>query len=364
MTRRVHNFSAGPSTLPLPVLKQIQREMLALPGVGMSVLELSHRSAPFVEIVERAEANVRALYGVPDGYRVVFLQGGASLQFSMVALNFLRGQAHPADYVLTGSWAQKAVKEARREGTVRLAWDGTDEHFSRVPAPGELDLDPQAAYVHVTSNETIQGVQFPDTPETGGVPLVCDLSSDVFSRPIPIEKYALIYAGAQKNAGAAGATLVIARDDFLKRAPEGQHAMLDYRLLAEQGSLYNTPPSFAIYTVMLVTQWLLDEVGGLAAVAERNREKADTLYGAIDASGGFYRGHARADSRSRMNVTWRLPNEDLERRFLDGARACDLHELKGHRSVGGVRASIYNAMPLEGVRALAAFMADFQKRNG
>lgn len=364
MTKRVYNFSAGPATLPLSVLEEAQRDLVALPEAGMSVLEMSHRSSWFTEIVERAEANVRKLYDVPEHYQVLFLQGGASLQFSMVAINFLRGSGKPADYILSGSWANKALKEARREGAVNAAWDGSNDGYSRVPTQQELVLDPNAAYVHMTSNETIQGIQFSYTPDTGGVPLICDMSSDFISRPIELERYAMVYAGAQKNAGGAGATVVIIRNDLLQHVPEGQHSMLDYRLLAEKHSLYNTPPSFAIYTVMLVSGWLLNEVGGLAQVDAQNRQKAQLLYDVIDQSEGFYRGHAAADSRSLMNVTWRLADERLQLRFLEQAKACDLYELKGHRSVGGIRASIYNAMPLEGVRALRDFMVDFQQRHG
>jgi phosphoserine aminotransferase len=356
--KRVWNFSAGPGVLPVSVLEEAQRDLIALPGAGMSVLEMSHRSQWFDQILEETEANLRALLSIPSHYRVLFLQGGASLQFSMVAMNFLRGKS--ADYILTGAWGEKAIKEAKREGTVRVIWDGAAGNYSRMPDPNELRFDPGAAYLYFTSNETIQGVQFPYTPETGSVPLICDSSSDFMSRPIPIEKYAMIFAGAQKNAGPAGATLVIIRDDMLERVPDNMHSMLDYRLQAKNNSVYNTPPTFSIYIVMLVTRWLLNKVGGLAKMAEINRQKANLLYEAIDSSNGFYRGHAHPGSRSFMNVTWRLPNEELEAEFAKGAQERDLLELKGHRSVGGMRASIYNAMPLEGVQTLRAYMDEFR----
>lgn len=362
MEKRVYNFAAGPAVLPLPVLEEAQRHLLALPGAGMSVLEVSHRSKWFEEIIETAEANLRQLLSLPDQYHILFLQGGASLQFSMVPMNFLRGSSQSADYVLTGSWSEKARREAQREGAARVAWSGQDEGYVRVPGPTELDLDPNAAYLHFTSNETIQGVEFPREPDTGDVPLVCDASSDFLSRPIPIHRYALIYAGAQKNAGPAGLTIVIIRDDLLERVPENLPTMLDYRVQVKNKSLYNTPPVFAVYITMLVTRWLLDEIGGLDNMAAINRQKAHLLYDAIDRSDGFYRGHAQPDSRSLMNVTWRLPTEELEKEFVKQAQARGLYELKGHRSVGGLRASIYNAMPVDGVQALCDFMIEFQKQ--
>lgn len=359
--KRVWNFSAGPGVLPVSVLEEAQRNLLALPGASMSVLEMSHRSKWFDSILEETESNLRTLLNIPRHYRVLFLQGGASMQFSMVPMNFLRGGS--ADYLLTGSWGEKAIKEAKREGAVRVVWDGTEDNFSRMPKPHELDLDPNARYVYFTSNETIQGIEFHREPEAGSVPLICDSSSDFMSRPMDVEKYALIFAGAQKNAGPAGVTLVIIRDDMLERVPEGMHSMLDYRLQAKNNSVYNTPPTFSIYIVMLVTRWLINEVGGLAKMAEINRQKANLLYEAIDKSSGFYRGHAHIDSRSLMNVTWRLPSEELEAEFLRGAQERDLLELKGHRSVGGLRASIYNAMPLEGVQALRAYMDEFRVQH-
>lgn len=361
MAQRVWNFSAGPGMLPLSVLEEAQRDLLALPGVGMSVLEISHRSKWFDAIIEEAEQNLRALLRIPSHYKVLFLQGGASLQFAMVPMNLLAGGS--ADYIITGSWGEKAYKETVKVGKARVVWSGKAENYTRVPRPDELELDPNAAYVHFTSNETIQGVQFPAEPLVGDCPLVCDASSDFLSRPIPIERYALIYAGAQKNAGPAGVTIVIIREDMLARTPENMPAMLDYRLQAENRSLYNTPPVFAIYMVMLVTRWLRDTIGGLERMEQINREKASLLYEVIDLSGGFYRGHAHPEHRSMMNVTWRLPSEELEKEFLEEAETQQLYELKGHRSVGGCRASIYNAMPLEGVRALREFMLDFWRRK-
>jgi phosphoserine aminotransferase len=361
MHDRRWNFSPGPAALPLPVLERMREDLPALPGVGASVLEISHRSPAFAAVIEEAEGNLRELLHVPDTHRVLFLQGGASLQFAMVPMNLLRGTA---EYVLTGSWSAKALAEAQRIGQTRVVWDGADGGMTTVPRLDRLDLDPAAAYLHVTSNETIQGVQFREGFELQhGAPLVCDGSSDLLSRPIPVERYGLLYGGAQKNAGPAGVTIVLLREDLLERIPLGLPSMLDYRTHVDSRSLYNTPPVFAIYVFMLVTRWLRDEIGGLDAMHARNREKAELLYTAIDGSEGFYRGHAAPAARSLMNVTWRLPSPELERSFLAEATTEGLLELKGHRSVGGIRASIYNAMPLEGVEALRAFMDDFRARN-
>jgi phosphoserine aminotransferase len=361
MTERIFNFSAGPAVLPVPVLEEAQRELLSLPGVGMSVMEISHRSKTFDEIIGRAEAGVRELLNVPDNYRILFLQGGASLQFSMVPMNFLPAD-RSADYILTGSWGKKAVKEAKRCGAVNIAATMADGGFTRVPGQDELSLDPNAAYVHITSNETIEGVQWKHEPATGDVPLVSDASSDILSRAIPVEKYGLIYAGAQKNMGPSGVTLVIIRDDLLQRIPDGLHTMLDYRTHVENKSLYNTPNTWGIYIISLVCKWIKDK-GGISGMERENDEKARLLYDAIDAT-DFYRGHADPDSRSPMNVTFRLPSEDLEKKFTSEATAQKLDGLKGHRSVGGIRASIYNAFPREGVEALVSFMKDFERRNG
>ncbi|MGC8785198.1 MAG: 3-phosphoserine/phosphohydroxythreonine transaminase [Armatimonadota bacterium] len=363
MNGRVFNFSPGPATLPLPVLQEVQQNLLALPGVGASILEISHRSKTFEQIIAQAEENIRRLLNLSEEYHVLFLQGGASLQFSQVPMSFLRGSGRSADYIVTGSWAKRALAEAQREGDVRVVWDGKGDNYSRVPQPGEVQIDPRAVYVHFTSNETIQGIQFATEPETGDVPLVCDASSDFLSRPIDVTRYGLIYAGAQKNVGPAGVTIVIIRQDLLEQVPDNLPTMLNYKVHAEHRSLYNTPPVFAVYIVMLVTRWLLENIGGLERMHAINRQKAQMLYDAIDRSEGFYRGHAQADSRSLMNVTWRLPSEELEAEFVKQAKEAGLHELKGHRSVGGIRASIYNAMPIEGVRTLVEFMEHFRQKH-
>jgi phosphoserine aminotransferase len=364
MSERVWNFSAGPANLPVSVIEQARDELLALPGAGASILEISHRSKAFDAVLDEAEANLRDLLEIPSTHRVAFLQGGASLQFSMVPMNLLRGAERAAAYVVTGSWGKKAVAEARREGDVRVVWDGADDGYRDVPELASVEVDAGAPYLHVTSNETIQGVEFPAGFEpSDGPPLVVDSSSDFLARPFDVARYGLVYAGAQKNAAPAGLTIAIVRDDVLERIPDGLPTMLDYRTYVENRSVYNTPPVFAIYVLMLVTRWLRDEVGGLEKMHARNEEKAGLLYDAIDGSEGFYRGHAAPRARSIMNVTFRLPTENLERAFVEEARSNDLVELKGHRSVGGIRASIYNAMPIEGVRELAAFMASFAERN-
>jgi len=363
IAKRIHNFGAGPAVLPLGVLERVREELLDYAGTGMSVLEMSHRSAAFEAITQKAEADLRALVGLGAEHAVLFLQGGASLQFAMVPAN-LRPAGASADYLVSGHWSQAALKEARKAGGARVAGSSEASGFDRVPSPAELDLDPSAAYLHYTSNNTIYGTQWPEPPEPPpGVPLVCDASSDALSRPVDTQRLGLLYAGAQKNLGPAGVTVVIVRRELLERVPGGLPALLDYRLLAESRSLYNTPPCFAIYVTGLVLEWLREQ-GGLAALAERNQAKAALLYGAIDASDGFYRGHARAESRSRMNVTFRLPDAPSEKAFLQEAQAEGFDGLKGHRSVGGVRASVYNACPHESVAALAAFMTDFRRRRG
>jgi phosphoserine aminotransferase len=358
---RIFNFSAGPAVLPVEALEEAQRDLLELPGVGMSILEISHRSKPFDEIMAGCEADLRSLAGIPEGHRVLFLQGGASLQFSMVPMNLLP-QGGSVDYIVTGTWAQKAVKEAKRVGSVKIAASTESDNFTRVPQQNELSLDPAAAYVHYTTNNTIFGTEFHYVPAVGAVPLVADASSDIFSRPIDVAKYALIYAGAQKNLAPAGVTLVIIRDDMVKRTPASLPTMLQYAVHVENQSLYNTPPVFAIYVMRLVLKWLIKQ-GGLTAVDKHNARKADKLYAEIDRT-GFYRGHARPDSRSRMNVTFRLPSEELEKKFVKESTAAGLDGLKGHRSVGGLRASIYNAFPEAGVDALVQFMKEFEKKNG
>lgn len=362
--QRVYNFSAGPAVLPVAALEEAQRDLVCYGDAGASVMEISHRSKQFQAILDEAKDRLKRILRVPDTHRILFIQGGASLQFSMAPMNLLRGSGRSADYIVTGSWGSKALKEAKKEGATQVAWDGKAENYVRVPEAGELKLDPNAVYVHYTSNETIQGVQFATEPNTAGVPLVCDASSDILSRPIAMEKYGVLYAGAQKNIGPSGVALVIVRDDVLERVPDGLPSMLDYKVTAENDSLYNTPPTFGVYMVMLVARWLEQTVGGLDKMAEINARKAKLLYDAIDQSGGYYRGHAHVACRSTMNVTWRLPTEEAEAAFISAAAKTKLVSLKGHRSVGGIRASIYNAMPEEGVVALRDFMVEYQRKNG
>src|SRR3954465_3128234 len=358
---RVINFSAGPAVLPVSVLEQIQADLVALPGVGMSILEISHRSKAFEAILAKADADIRALAGIPSNYKVLFLQGGASLQFSMVPMNLL-GAGQTADYIDGGSWADKAIKEAKRVGTVNVAASTKGENYSRLPRQSELKLTPGAAYVHVTSNNTIEGTEYKTLPDVGDVPLVNDTSSDMFSRPLDIARHGLIYSGAQKNLGPSGVTLVIIREDLLARSQKSLPTMMNYAIQAENGSMYNTPPTFAIYTLGLVMKWLIAQ-GGLAAIAAINERKAAKLYAEIDHS-GFYRGTAHKDCRSLMNVTFRLASEDLEKLFVKESTAAGLDGLKGHRAVGGMRASIYNAFPAEGVNALVEFMRAFETKHG
>jgi phosphoserine aminotransferase len=362
MTERIYNFSAGPAVLPVSVLEKAQSEMLSLNGIGMSVMEISHRSKHFEPILESAISGIRELLQVPDNYKILFLQGGASLQFSMIPLNFL-GRDETADYVVTGAWGKKAVKEAKRCGNVNTIFSTADSGFKTVPAQDELNFSPNARYVHYTSNETIEGVEFKYDLDGKGIPVVCDASSNILSKPIDVEKHALIYAGAQKNIGPSGVTLVIIRDDLIERVPANQHSMLDYRALAENNSMLNTPNTWGIYIINLVCEHIKGH-GGLAEMEKKNEEKAKILYDAIDQSDGFYRGHADKSARSLMNVTFRLPSEELEKRFATEATAQNLDGLKGHRSVGGIRASIYNAFPREGIEALVEFMKDFANKNG
>ena len=357
---RVFNFSAGPAILPEPVLKRVREELPAHGDTGTSVMEMSHRSAAYGEIHERALADVRDLLAIPPDFEVLFLQGGATLQFSMVPMN-LSIQGRGADYVLTGSWSKKALAEARKLGPARVAasTEDADGVFRRIPAPSELDLDPEASYLHLTTNNTIFGTQWRELPETG-VPLVADMSSDVLSRPVDWRRFGLAYAGAQKNLGPAGVTLIVLRKDLLARAPEDLPTMLDYRPHVAKGSRYNTPPTWSIYVTGLALAWVREQ-GGVEAMARRAEAKAALLYDRIDGS-DFYRGTAEPDSRSLMNVTFRLPSEELERRFLAEAERRDLVGLKGHRSVGGLRASLYNAMPIEGVERLAELMEELERR--
>ncbi len=362
MTHRVYNFGAGPCTLPLSALEEAQAEFLDFAGTGMSILEISHRSAPYVEVYEAAQANMRKLLNVPDNYKIVFMQGGATMQFSMLAMNYLQGGT--ADYVVAGTWGKKAIAEAKKEGEPRVVFNSAEENFKSMPKQADIDFNPDAAYFHYTSNETIQGVEHRTPYDTGGVPQICDMSSDFMAYPVDVSKYAMIYAGAQKNAAPAGLTIAIISDEQLAKAPDNVHTYLDYRIHAAKDSAYNTPPVFPIYMLSKVTSWMLNEVGDLDAMYVRNKAKADTIYNAIDNSGGFYKGHAVKDNRSIMNITWTMNTPELESKFMAEATKHDLIALKGHRSVGGLRASIYNAMSPEGCNALADFMAEFQRVNG
>jgi phosphoserine aminotransferase len=347
--------------MPVSVLEQIQQDLVALPGVGMSILEVSHRSKIFESVIARAEADLRELAGLPSNYKVLFLQGGASLQFSMVPLNLLTAGT-TADYIITGTWTDKAAKEAKKVGNVNIAATSAADNFSRIPVQSELTLTPGAAYAHITSNNTIEGTQWHALPDVGDAPLVSDASSDILSRPIDVSKYGLIYAGAQKNLGPSGTTIVIIREDLLARSGKSLHTMLNYAVHAENGSLYNTPPCFAIYGVGLVLQWLRAQ-GGLEAMGKINDRKAARLYAELDRT-GFWRPTARKDDRSLMNVTFRLASEALENQFVKESTAAGFDGLKGHRSVGGMRASIYNAFPEDGVNALVEFMREFERKNG
>ena len=360
-TTRVFNFSSGPAVLPLPVLEEAQRDLVALPGVGMSVMEISHRSKTFEDILGRAQEDMRAVAGIPSNYKILLLQGGASLQFSMVPMNLLTPGA-TADYIDSGSWADKAIKEAKKVGTVNVAATTKAEKYSRISTDDEIKLTPGAAYVHMTSNNTIEGTQWHRLPQVGDVPLITDASSDIFSRPIDVSKFGVIFAGAQKNLGPSGVTLTIIREDLIARASDSLPTMLNYKTHAENDSLYNTPPTFGIYVLGLTLKWLRNQ-GGLEAVAKVNERKAAKLYAEIDRT-GFYRGTANKGDRSLMNVTFRLPSEELEKAFDKQATAAGLDGLKGHRSVGGMRASIYNAFPEAGVDALVSFMQEFEKKNG
>ena len=359
---RVWNFSAGPAALPEEVLLQARDELLDWHGAGCSVMEMSHRGKEFTGIIAQAEADLRELMDIPAGYKVLFLQGGATLQFAQIPMNLLAGRS--ADYIVTGSWSKKAFREAQRVGNVRCAVTTESSNFTRLPVAEEIRLDPFAAYLHVCTNETIHGVEIPaERIADTGVPLVADMSSHILSRPLPVDKFGLIYAGAQKNIGPSGLTLVIVRQELLGMAPLNIPSIMDYALMAENGSLLNTPPTYGIYVAGLVFQWLKRQ-GGLAGIAAVNAEKARILYECIDQSGGFYANPVDPDCRSRMNVPFTLADPALDAVFLAEAKAAGLVSLKGHKSVGGMRASIYNAIPLDGVRVLVDFMNDFAKRNG
>jgi phosphoserine aminotransferase len=362
MTHRVYNFNPGPAALPLPVLERMQQELLDFAGSGMSILEISHRSALYERVHNQTIADLRALLGCSQEHTILFMSGGAQTQFALVAMNLLPAGSY-ADYLITGPWSVAAWREARKLGDARELWSSAATGYDRVPAPDDVQADPDAVYLHYTSNNTIVGTQYAHIPDAGAVPLVCDMSSDLLSRPFDVSRFGLIYAGAQKNLGPAGVTIVIIRSDILERCRPGLPTTLSYPHVANQNSLQNTPPVFAIYVVGLVAQYLRAE-GGLQAAAIRNAEKARLLYAAIDGSGGFYRGHAQPGSRSQMNVTFRLPVAELEARFLAASLQAGIIGLEGHRSVGGIRASLYNAVPLTAVQALVAFMRDFQQRWG
>jgi phosphoserine aminotransferase len=358
---RVYNFAAGPATLPLEVLQQVRDELIDWRGSGMSVMEVSHRSKAFIGVAQEAESLLRELLDVPASYKVLFLQGGATGQFSAIPLNLATADS-TVDYINTGAWSKKAIGEAKRLTKVNVAADEAASSYCTVPEQGSLKLTPGAAYVHYTPNETIGGVEFPYVPATNGVPLVADMSSTILSRPIDVSKFGLIYAGAQKNIGPSGLCVVIVREDLIGKARPGTPSVWDFKAMADEGSMLNTPPTFGWYFAGLVFKWL-KSLGGLTAMGERNRAKADTLYRAIDDS-GFYRTPVSKNARSWMNIPFTLAKPELDKTFLSEAGAAGLTNLEGHRSVGGMRASIYNAMPLEGVQALASFMKEFQRRHG
>jgi phosphoserine aminotransferase len=358
------NFSGGPGALPASVLRQTRDAIESLPETGISLLGMSHRSDWFRAMMDETEHNLRELLGIPDNYHVLFLQGGSSLQFTMLPMNFLRGGARRAEYIVSGYWSAKAPVEARHEGSVRVVWDGQLEGYTRLPEVDSLSLSPSAAYLHYVSNETVEGLEFRTVPGLPDVPLVCDMSSDLMALPIDVERYAMIYAHAQKNLGPAGVTLVIVRDDFARRGAQSLPTLLDYRTHIEARSLYNTPPVFAIYVMLLVTRWMRDEIGGLEAMALINQAKSDRLYGVLDAAADFYHVHAARPWRSTMNVAFHLPDAALETQFLAAARQEGFQGLEGHRSLGGVRASLYNAVSPPAIETLCAWLADFADRHG
>ena len=358
--KRVYNFNPGPATLPLEVLQEAQAEFLNFENSGMSIVEISHRSKPYESVHNQAKTDILELMNLGDDYEVLFIQGGASLQFAMIPLNFAT-KNNPGSYVLSGTFSSNAYKEANILGVGEIAASTKEENFRRVPGQAELKINPNAAYLHICNNNTIYGTEFHYIPDTGDVPLFADMSSDLLSRPVDFKKFALIYAGVQKNLGPAGVVIVIARKSFIEKSSDALPTMLRYDTFYKKNSLYNTPPAFSIYIVGKVAKWIKN-CGGLEEMARRNSIKAKLLYDAIDNSDGFYRGHADKDSRSFMNVTFRLPNEDLEKKFVAEALEKNISGVKGHRSVGGMRASIYNAMPIEGAEVLADFMTTFKKK--
>ncbi|MBP1154422.1 MULTISPECIES: 3-phosphoserine/phosphohydroxythreonine transaminase [unclassified Paenibacillus] len=362
MNKRAYNFNAGPAALPLEVLQKAQEELVEYQGIGMSIMEISHRSSQYEQLNAETQSLLKELFAIPDGYKVLFMQGGASTQFATIPMNFLKaGQV--GGYVHTGSWADKAIKEAKLFGETKIVATSEADKYTRIPDVSQLALESNTAYLHITSNETIEGTQYQQYPDTGSVPLIGDMSSDILCRPVDISKFAMIYAGAQKNLGPSGVTVVILREDMLQDAPKNIPTMLRYDTHVKNDSLYNTPPVYSVYMVNLVLKWI-KENGGLTAMEKRNREKTDLIYKAIDGSGGFYHGVVDPGSRSIMNITFRLKDEELEKQFIKESEQHGFVGLKGHRSVGGLRASTYNAVPYEACKALVEFMADFQQRNG
>jgi phosphoserine aminotransferase len=361
---RIFNFSAGPAVMPVPVLERIRDEILCLPGAGASVMEISHRSKQFIAVQDLAKARLTRLLGIGDDHDILFLQGGSRLQFSMIPMNLLRGQAGAAQHVLTGSWGVSALEEAQKEGATEVIYDAKQTNYDRLPSTSELVINPTAAYVHITSNETIQGVQFPGDLNIGNVPLVCDSSSDFMYRPYDMSRYGLMYACAQKNAGPAGVTIVVIKKELLERSCSKLPGYLNYQTHSKADSMWNTPPTFAVYVLGLVAEWLEETIGGLDKMYAINQAKAAVLYEVLDQHSQFYLGHARRQDRSLMNVTFRFAKPEVEKAFLKQAAEQGMDGLAGHRSVGGIRASIYNAMPIEGAKALADFMTDFAQRNG
>lgn len=357
--KRVLNFSAGPSMLPESVLKKAAEQMLNYNGSGMSVMEMSHRSSSYLKIFNETKELFKKVFKIPEGYEVVFVQGGATAQFSMIPLNLLK--TGKADYIVTGSFSKKAMQEAKKYGDIHIAYDGKDNDYSHIPSQEELDLSPDADYVHICANNTIYGTEFQNYPDTHGIPLVADMSSDILSKPVDVSKFALIYAGAQKNIGIAGLGVAIIKKDLLVKVPEKTPILMDYSLMIENDSMYNTPPAYAIYVCGLVLEWI-DQQGGLEVLQEKNQKKAKLLYDFLDQS-DFYHAHSDKQSRSNMNVTFTTPSKELDAKFISESIAAGMTNLKGHRSVGGIRASIYNAMPYEGVEKLVAFCKEFEERN-
>lgn len=362
MGKRTYNFNAGPAALPLAVLERAQQELVEYKGIGMSIMEISHRSSEYEALNNETQELLKELFEIPTGYQILFLQGGATSQFAMIPMNFLKsGQV--GSYVDTGAWAEKAWKEAKLlGGEVHIAASSEAENYMRIPDLNDIQIHPNSAYLHITSNETIGGTQYQDYPDTGNVPLIADMSSDILCRPVDISKFGMIYAGAQKNLGPSGVTVVIVREDMLQDLPKNIPTMFRYEIHSKNNSLYNTPPVYSVYMVNLVLKWIKEQ-GGLAVIEQINRDKAQLIYDAIDTSGGFYTGCAEVGSRSIMNLTFRLANEDLEKEFIKQSQVAGFVGLKGHRSVGGLRASAYNAVPVEACQALAQFMRDFQIKN-